>query len=173
VLLLDRMGGFGAKWGEVGRILASKMSFQPKPYYTGAFRHTLDDKNRLTIPSAWRTVHSETDLFLIVPLAGYLSVLPPADAQKLYDRISAQSLSDTDLQNNAAYFFSKTLSFTFDKSGRVMLTPELCAHAGIVKDVQLVGSMNKFNLYSPEKWARLQTVSEAQNDSDRLLRMGI
>ena len=164
------MGRNGALWGAFGPL---SMSSPVKPFYTGSFRHTLDDKNRLTIPSAWRAAHAEGDTFLVVPLDGYLSVLPPAEAQKLYDRVAAQALSDSEAQEAAADFFSKTLSFSFDKSGRVMLTPELCAHAGVSKDVVLVGSMNKFNLYSPEHWDRVQAATAAQKPADRLRRMGI
>ena len=149
------------------------MSSPVKPFYTGSFRHTLDDKNRLTIPSAWRSAHAEGDTFLVVPLDGYLGVLPPAEAQKLYDRVAAQALSDSEAQEAAADFFSKTLAFSFDKAGRVMLTPELCAHAGIGKDAMLVGSLNKFNIYSPEHWERVQAATAAQKAGDRLRRMGI
>ena len=149
------------------------MSTSVKPFYTGAFRHTLDDKNRLTIPSAWRAAHAAEDTFLIVPLDGCLGVLPPAEVEKLYQRIAAQSLSDSEAQEAAADFFSKTLAFSFDKAGRVMLTPELSAHAGITKDAVLVGMLTKFNLYSPAEWERVQAAQAAQKASDRLRRMGI
>lgn len=133
----------------------------------------MDDKNRLTIPSAWRSAHAESDTFLVVPLDGYLSVLPPDEVTKLYERIAAKTLSDSEAQDAAADFFSKTLAFAFDKAGRVMLTPELCAHAGIGKDVVLAGSMNKFNLYSPQEWERVQAANAAQKPGDRLRRIGI
>lgn len=149
------------------------MSTSLKPFYTGSFQHTLDDKNRLTIPSVWRSAHAEGETFLVIPLEGYLAVLPPAEAQKLYDRVAAQALSDAEAQEAAADFFSKTLSFHFDKAGRFTLTPQLCAHAGIAKDAVLVGSMNKFNLYSPEHWHRVQAATAAQKAGDRLRRMGI
>jgi MraZ protein len=144
-----------------------------KPFYTGAFRHTLDDKNRLTIPSGWRAAHAPEDAFLIVPLDGCLGVLPPTEVEKLYQRIAAQSLSDSEAQEAAADFFAKTLAFSFDKAGRVMLTPELIAHAGITKDAVLVGMLTKFNLYSPSEWDRVQAAQRAQKPSDRLRRMGI
>jgi MraZ protein len=144
-----------------------------KPFYTGLFRHTMDDKNRLTIPSAWRAAHADSDMFLVVPLEGCLSVLPPDEAAKLHEKVAAKNLSDSEAQEAIADFFSKTLAFTFDKSGRVMLTPELCAHAGIGKDVVLSGSMNKFNLYSPEEWTRVQAANAAQKAGDRLRRIGI
>ena len=149
------------------------MSTSVKPFYTGAFRHNLDDKNRLTIPSGWRSAHAPEDTFLIVPLDGCLGVLPPAEVEKLYQRIAAQSLSDSESQEAAADFFAKTLAFSFDKAGRVMLTPELCNHAGITKDTVLVGMLTKFNLYSPAEWERVQAAQSAQKPSDRLRRMGI
>lgn len=164
------MGESGALWRTIPR---HPMSLPGKPFYTGTFRHTLDDKNRLTIPSAWRSAHSEDETFLVVPLEGFLSILPPLQAQALYDRVAEKSLADAEAQEAAAEFFGKTLSFSYDKSGRLMLTPELCAHAGIAKDVVLVGSMTKFNLYSPAHWERVQAATAAQKPADRLRRMGI
>ena len=54
-----------------------------------------------------------------------------------------------------------------------MLTPDLCDHAGIAKDAVLVGSMSKFNIYSPDQWERVQAATAAQKAGDRLRRMGI
>jgi MraZ protein len=144
-----------------------------KPLYAGIHRHSLDDKNRLTIPSAWRAAHAESGQFLVVPLEGFLSVLPPEEALKLHEKVSAKSLSDAEAQQEIAVFFSEALAFNFDKSGRVMLTPELCTRAGIGKEVVLTGAGNKFNLYSPEEWTRVQAASSAQKAGDRLRRIGI
>jgi MraZ protein len=112
-------------------------------------------------------------MFLVVPLEGYLSVLPPDEAAKLREKVAAKHLFDSEAQEAIADFASKTLAFAFDKSGRVMLTPELCAHAGIGKDVVLSGAVNKFNLYSPEEWTRVQAANAAQKPGDRLRRIGI
>ena len=63
-------------------------------FYTGLFRHTLDDKGRLTVPSAWRAAHAETDTFLATPHPdGYIAVLPPSEVVKLHEKISAMKLS--------------------------------------------------------------------------------
>src|SRR6185436_17101735 len=90
--------------------------------YTGLFRHTLDDKGRLTIPSAWRYAHEEADTFIATPHPdGYISVLPPAEVDKLHEKISAMKLGDRSAQAWTARFFSQTQSFSFDKSGRIGL----------------------------------------------------
>src|SRR5271170_1627578 len=100
-------------------------------FYTGLFRHTLDDKGRLTIPSAWRSAHAEADVFLATPHPdGYVAVLPPAEIDKLYAKIAQMALSDGEAQDFSARFFSRTQSFSFDKQGRVGLNAELLRHAG-------------------------------------------
>src|SRR3954462_14992915 len=124
-----------------------------KGFYTGLYRHTLDDKGRLTIPSAWRYAHEEADTFLATPHPdGYLSVLPPGEVDRLHEKISAMKLSDAGAQAFTARFFSQTQSFSFDKSGRVGLAGDLLKHAGIGKDAVLVGSLTKFNIYNPTRW---------------------
>jgi MraZ protein len=145
-----------------------------KAFYTGLFRHTLDDKGRITIPSAWRAAHGESDAFLATPHPdGYIAVLPPAEVQKLHDKFSAMKLSDAAAQAFAARFFSQTQSFSFDKAGRIGLTPELLRHAALEKDVVLVGSLTKFNLYSPARWQQEEARTAGENFGDLMRRLDI
>ena len=145
-----------------------------KSVYTGLFRHTLDDKGRLTIPSAWRHAHGEGDTFLATPHPdGYIAVLPPAEVEKLHDKFSAMKLSDAAAQAFAARFFSQTQSFTFDKAGRTGLTAELLQHAGIEKDAVLVGSLTKFNIYNPARWQQEEAKTAGQNFGDLMRQLDI
>lgn len=142
--------------------------------YTGLFRHSLDDKNRVTIPSAWRTAHGEGEQFLATPHPdGYIAILPPAEIEKLRAKIEAIALSDGAGQDFAARFFAQTQAVGFDKQGRIMLNGELLGHAGIGKDAVLVGSFTKFNLYSPELWSRVEQRTAAGSIGDVMRRLGI
>lgn len=145
-----------------------------KPFYTGLFRHGLDDKNRLTIPSAWRSAHEVNDTFLATPHPdGYVAILPPAEVEKLHAKIAAMALTDSEAQDVAASFFAATHAFTFDKAGRIALTDELRKHAGIDKDTVLVGSMTKFNVYSPALWEKRQKHMSGENLGAAMRRIGI
>jgi MraZ protein len=145
-----------------------------KAVFTGLFRHTLDDKGRLTIPSAWRHAHAENDVFLATPHPdGYVAVLPPAEVEKLHEKISALKLSDAAAQAFAARFFAQTQSFSFDKSGRVGLGEELLRHAGIEKDAVLVGSLTKFNIYNPARWQQEEQRTAGENFGDLMRRLDI
>ncbi len=145
-----------------------------KPFYTGLYRHALDDKNRLTIPSAWRSAHGESDTFLATPHPdGYVAVLPPAEVEKLHEKIAQKALTDRDAQDAFARFFAATLAFSFDKQGRISLTDELRQHAGIGKDAVLVGSLNKFAIYSPARWDKVEQRTSGENFGDLMRRIGI
>lgn len=145
-----------------------------KPFYTGRYRHTLDDKNRLTIPSTWRSAHAESDTFLATPHPdGYIAVLPPSEVDKLYEKASQKALTDRDAQDAFAGFFGASLAFTFDKQGRINLTDELRQHADIGKDAVLVGSLNKFAIYSPARWEKVEQRTSGENFGDLMRRIGI
>jgi MraZ protein len=145
-----------------------------KSLYTGLFRHTLDDKNRLTIPSAWRSSHEESDTFLATPHPdGYVAILPPAEVNKLYDKVAQKDLMDRDAQDAFAAFFARTLSFGFDKQGRFGVGSDLLAHAGITKEVVLVGSLTKFALWSPALWQKHEARTGGDHLGDLMRRIGI
>jgi MraZ protein len=145
-----------------------------KAFYTGLFRHSLDDKGRLTIPSAWRTAHEEAETFLATPHPdGYIAVLPPAEVEKLHAKIAQLALGDGAGQDFAARFFAETQSFSFDKAGRIGLEDALLAHAGIDKNAVLVGSLTKFNIYSPSRWEKVQARTSGENFGDIMRRLGI
>ncbi len=157
----------------------------------------MDDKGRITIPSDWRAARlpkakkkteegekaveaekteetEKPETFLATPHPdGYIAVLPPGEVDKLHDKISAQKLSDAAAQAFSARFFSRTLSFTYDTAGRAGLTPELLKHAGIEKEAVLVGSLTKFNIYSPARWAQEEARTAGENFGDLMRRLDL
>ena len=149
-----------------------------QPIYTSRHRHSLDDKNRITIPSAWRYAHDADDVFLAVPQSGgYVAVLPPAEAAKLRQKIELVALSDDAGQDFIATFFAKTQQVWFDKAGRIQLNDDLREHAGIKAGEQggeamLVGGLTKFNVYNPERWTEVQARA-AKDNGDAMRRLGI
>ena len=128
----------------------------------------------MTIPSAWRGAHAEGDTFLATPHPdGYVAVLPPAEVEKLHEKIAQMALSDGAAQDFASRFFAQTQSFSFDKQGRVVLSEDLLRQAGIVKDAVLVGSLTKFNLYAPARWEKVEARTAGENFGDIMRRLGI
>ncbi|MCC5023565.1 MAG: mraZ [Candidatus Synoicihabitans palmerolidicus] len=153
------------------------MSTAKKQYLTGKFRHNLDDKNRVTVPSAWRNLFEKGTTFLAIPNpGGYVTVLPPVEANKLYEKFAEVPLSDTEAQDEVSAFMANTQAFSFDSQGRIALMESLFEHAnlkGPKEEVVLVGGFNKFNIYSPERWAIAEQKSTPSSQGNVMRRFGI
>jgi MraZ protein len=150
------------------------MPSSTKPRYTGHFRHSLDDKNRLTIPSGWRYAHTEDDEFVALPHPdGYIAILPPPEVDRLYEKAAAKNLSDSEAQDVLTQLFAHAQTLRFDKQGRFSLVPELLSHAGISKEAVLAGSLSKFAIWNPEQWEAKGQRMDAQTYRDLMRRAGI
>lgn len=147
------------------------MTPQGTTVYSGNYRHTLDDKNRLTIPSLWRTPAAVGVSFLAVPQTDengnrYIAVLTPAKVATIHAKAEQVPISDTKGRQALARFFSRSEEFYYDKQGRAAVSSEHCEHAGITREAVLVGSMDNFFIYSPDTWAR---ISKPEADDNAVL----
>jgi len=166
------MGRNGSFWGAGSPV--PFMAQSGTTVYSGRFEHTLDDKNRLTIPSLWRWVHTDKETFLAMPHPdGYIAVLPPARVEKLLAQVSEMKLSDRDAQAVKARIFSNALSFTFDKQGRFGVSADLLKHAEVQKDTVLVGMGDTFNIFNPSRWQDLLRATAGENFGDMMRRIGL
>lgn len=135
--------------------------------YVGEFRHTVDEKGRLTIPSQWRpSASGEDNSFLALPNpGGYVTVYPPKMIAQLEERISQISLGDTEGQQAITELMSMAHSFSCDKQGRINLNEKLIAHAGIRKGTVLLGKLSTFSIYSEEAYESFQQKGHSDPES--------
>lgn len=129
------------------------MTSLPKTLYVGSFRHNLDAKNRLTIPSKWRFQGDQEDVYLAFPhTQGCIMVLPPAAVERLYEKVNEINLGNEEGQDLLNRIFSEAHQMGCDKQGRMSLPENLLAKAGIEKEALLVGTMTKFGIWNPDRW---------------------
>jgi MraZ protein len=125
-----------------------------KGFYVGTYRHTLDAKGRLTVPSKWRFSGDEQDgSYLALPNPnGSITVYPPKTTAALEAKIENVSmLADKDELNALIQLFATGDRFGCDAQGRIGLTEELRRYAGLVKDAILIGTVTTFHIWAPEK----------------------
>lgn len=128
--------------------------------FVGEFHHNVDDKGRLTIPSAWRPEQgSEDNMFLALPnhTRGCVTVYPPKMIKQLEERISQISLGDEEGQQAIAELMAMAHSFSCDKQGRINLNDKLIAFAEIKKGAVLLGTLSTFSIYSEEVYEAMST----------------
>jgi MraZ protein len=143
------------------------MSAQEKCIFVGEFRHNLDDKNRVTVPSKWRFSGDDEDVFLALPNPiGCISIYPPKMVAKLKEKVESVSLGNKKGQKALAKLFSKADYFGCDKSGRITLNEKLISHAGLTKESNLVGNFATFNIWNPERYAQYLDSNDEDPDDE-------
>jgi MraZ protein len=143
-----------------------------KGFYVGTYRHTLDVKGRLTIPSKWRFSGDEEEgSYLALPNPnGSITVYPPKTTAALEAKIENVSmLADKDELNALMQLFATGDRFGCDAQGRIGLTEELRRYAGLVKDAILIGTVTTFHIWAPEKCPASGTMTPGKLNFDPAL----
>ena len=128
---------------------------QPQHFYAGEFCHSIDDKNRITIPSRWRRADAEELIILPEAAHQYLLVMSPAE----FSRMSAQgaaepSVSARDRRVFLRQLHSRAQHGAADKQGRLVLPEELVQQLGLKGEVALVGGRGRFEIWNLQRWKR-------------------
>jgi MraZ protein len=128
--------------------------------YNGHFTHGVDEKRRVQIPAKWRPAKAEVELTLIFwtkPKEGpCLRVLPPSALAKLMRDLDAVPNTETSKGNLKRYIGKNSAQVTLDKAGRICLPEQMATAAGITKDAVLVGVMDKFEIWSPTRFEKVE-----------------
>ncbi len=130
---------------------------QPQTFYAGEFRHSLDEKNRLTIPARWRRDEAEEFIILPEPQNQFLLVMPEGE----FARMSAHAQSNPSVSLRERRVFSRQLHAraqhgSSDKQGRLVLPEDLCRQLSLKGEVALVGGEGRFEIWNLQKWKRSQ-----------------
>lgn len=152
------------------------MPIEDTQFFVGEFRHKLDAKNRLTIPSDWRfSADDARSVYLAIPNPnGCITVYPPEMVKTLLEAASQPTLSSPAKQRALMMLGRLSCKVTCDKAGRISLESRLLAHAGITGEAVLVGEFKKFNIWNPEKLAEEDAKMEsAENIFETLAQLGL
>ena len=121
--------------------------------FQGASSLALDTKGRLSVPTRYRDVLSATasgQLTITKHPHGCLMIFPRNEWEKFRDRISS-------LPPQAHWwkriFLGNAMDADMDATGRLLVSPELRAAAGISKDALLLGMGGYFELWDAVTYA--------------------
>jgi MraZ protein len=132
--------------------------------FYGEHEHTLDDKSRLTLPARFRDAWQD-GVVITKGLDANLDVYPDAVWR---DTIQAR-LGELDAFSGEArrlrrFFFHGTAVAVPDKQGRVLIPPALTRHAGIDRDVVVIGVQDHLEVWNREAWSEHLNAVEGSAD---------
>ena len=118
----------------------------------GEFEHTLDDKNRLTLPARFRQSFSGGGV-VTRGLDGCLHVYAREEWERLVEsRLGSLDPLSGDDRKMQRYFFSGAAEFEPDKQGRIMVPSALIDHGKLGRDVVVAGVYDHLEIWSRAAW---------------------
>lgn len=129
--------------------------------YNSLYRHGVDAKRRVQIPSKWRPEKPDIELTLILwPKSVFgpcLRVLPPEQMARLMKDIDALSNDDPNKVVLKRFIGSESVQVFLDKVGRICLPEELARRADISDEAVLVGLLDRFEIWNPARYSQVSS----------------
>lgn len=158
--------------------------------FNGENLTTIDTKGRTSIPAKFRDLLTSVfgdERFVITKASPVsfddgsfsrgLSVYPLVEWQELEKKIQANQgeLALAQLNSLKRLVLGPAQECSADKLGRVLIPPALRQHAGLERDLIMVGMGKRFDIWSAETYERLNAQDEKniQQDSAALAALGI
>jgi MraZ protein len=124
------------------------------PKFTGQFGHSLDDKGRLTIPARLRARLGDHFVLTIAPPEPCLALYPEATWSEFCTKLEQATRKDVRYRSFVRHLFANTEEVSLDGQGRVVLPQALRDYAAIERDVVLVGTLTRVELWPAGGWEK-------------------
>ena len=118
----------------------------------GEYEHTIDEKNRLTLPAKFRQALAG-GLVVTRGMDGCLYAYSLAAWDKLVDsRLGELDPLSPEGRKLQRFFFSGAAEAAPDRQGRIMLPPALIQHAKLGRDVVVAGVYDHLEIWDRAAW---------------------
>ncbi len=140
----------------------------------GEYKHTLDPKKRLSLPSKWRKELGST-LIVTRGLDNCLFVYPQAEWEKITDKIGNLPLGSADTRGFNRFFLSGAVEVEVDSVGRILVPDFLKDFAKLDSKVVLAGIHDRVEIWDDNRWTEYKARIEMQADSlaENLSKFGV
>ncbi len=117
----------------------------------GEYRHNLDVKGRVSVPSKFRDDLGQS--FVITKgLDSCLFVYSKTEWQIFEEKLNTLPMTNQEARAFKRFFFSGATECEVDKQGRVNIPQNLREYADLQKDVVIVGLSNRAEIWNNENW---------------------
>src|SRR5262245_25619005 len=126
--------------------------------FYGEFTVTLDDKNRVVVPSKFREAIEQTDqpleFFLAPGVDTCLLLFDKRSFEKLRATFSERDHFKANARTFQRLFFTRTAQVSCDSLGRILIPDKLKSHANISRDLTFAGVGERIEIWDSETWNR-------------------
>ena len=120
--------------------------------FRGRTEHSLDSKDRITVPAGYRASFAE-GIVLMQGIERCVEIWPAKAAEENEKRTLAHlNPMSRDARRIQRRFFAHSESADLDSAGRVRLSRQLIEHAGLEGRCIVAGMGSRLEIWSPEHW---------------------
>ncbi len=141
-----------------------------EPRFRGFFKHTLDDRNRLSIPSRFRQILITLSNGEVVLTEGHDQSIGIYPLNK-WEEFEDKQLLPLPFNKIQARRYRRHYTFSIkedkiDGQGRILIPDWLLEYAEIKKDVVITGELDHFTIWSVDTFNRFHEESRKHFESD-------
>ena len=136
----------------------------------GEHEHTIDDKNRLTLPARFRQAMAG-GIVLTRGLDACVEAYPAEDWHTLVEsRLAGLNALSHETRVIERFYYTGAVEAQPDKQGRVMLPPVLIEHATLGREVVVVGMRGRIEIWDRAAWRTQieEVMGSAEHVAERL-----
>jgi len=130
--------------------------------FLGEYHRTKDSKGRIFVPSPFR----EDLISGTVISKGFdekcLFLFSKEGWKKLQEKILSGPIAKKNIQVFSRWFFSSAKEAALDPQGRIKIPQNLTEHAGIKKEIVLVGVSERVEIWDKKKWEEYYNQAESK-----------
>jgi MraZ protein len=136
--------------------------------FIGRFEHSLDDKNRLTLPVKFRARFAD-GIMLAPGIEGGIDAYPPDEWRKLTALLDRASPFAEESRTMRLFLGSGSESVP-DKQGRVIVPQPLIDEVELGRELVVTGAIDHLEIWDRNAWqARLQDMKQGVKDAAQRL----
>ena len=130
--------------------------------FRGQYDFSLDAKNRLNVPAKFRPAFSD-GVVLAKALEPCVAIWAP-DAFETWTESFLSNLNPVSRERRqlTRYFAGNSWDAELDSAGRVTLNAPLLKHAGISKEVVVIGNLDHIEVWDRQRWLADQETLDSE-----------
>jgi MraZ protein len=121
--------------------------------FLGEFQHSVDTKGRLAIPARFRS-KIERGAVLTRGVESCLFVYPLGTWEQKARELDAAILDPRQRRMVERRFFGQAFECELDSQGRIVVPARFRQYAGLNGEAVVVGTRDRFEIWSPAEWER-------------------
>ncbi len=140
----------------------------------GEFIHTIDEKNRISLPAKFRK-EMGGELVITPGLDNCLFLFTKKEWAKISEKLSNFSMLSADNRSFNRFMFGGATEVSVDSIGRMLLPDFLKDRANLKGKAALVGVQNRLEIWNDKAWAdyKKKVASQADSLAERLGGAGV